>query len=276
MGVAAESVEGFEGFTFEADGLCKAVYVAGTGRSVLLLHGLAGLTPGCLALAQRFARAGLRVYAPLLFGRPAQASKATGLAQAAVGGEIGLFASEGPSRLTDWLRPLCREVASRGGGEAIGAVGLGFTGSLVLSLLMEPCVGAAVTSHPSLPFGLVDASRSALGVPEEHAVNLRTRTDVRVLGWRFSQDPWCPAERFRRLSQLMGRRFDGREIPSGEETAFRPSSHAVLNYRRPLTPPIPDAVERTIRFVAARLAQAELQGGELSAPRPRAAAYRGP
>ncbi|HET7402975.1 MAG TPA: hypothetical protein VFJ62_14370, partial [Usitatibacter sp.] len=111
-------------------------------------------------------------------------------------------------------------------------------------------------------------SRTYLGIPEEHLVNLRTRSDVRMLGWRFSEDRLCPSERFRRLAQLMGRRFDGREISSGEGTAFAPTAHAVLDSRNPHTPPIPDAIERTTRFLVARLAAAEAEEDASPAPAP--------
>jgi dienelactone hydrolase len=240
------------------------------------MHDLAGLAPECMRLAGCFARAGLRVYVPHLFGRPGRRSAALGFGQAALSRDFNLFAGAGPSSITQWLRPLCRELSGRDAWRPIGVVGMGVTGSLVFSLLAEPCVGAAVTSHPAVPFPLRDGSRAVLGVPEEHAANLRTRSDVHMLGWRFSRDLLCPPERFERLRQLMGRRFDGRDIPSGDGSEIPWHAHAVLTYRRPLTPPIPDAMERTIRFLAARLALAGAEPEPLSAPLPRAAAYRGP
>jgi len=247
---------GFHAFAFEAGGCTKTVFAGGQGRAVLLMHDVAGLTPGCIALAERFARGGLRVYMPLLFGWPGQSSRVLGFGQAALSRNFNLFADEGTSALTDWLRPLCREISARDHGHRIGVVGMGITGSLAFSLLMESCVAAAVASHPSTPFPLADRSRTYLGIPEEHLVNLRTRSDVRMLGWRFSEDRLCPPQRFRRLAQLMGRRFDGREILSGEGTAFAATAHAVLGSRNPHTPPIPDAIERTTRFLVARLAVA--------------------
>lgn len=251
------TMAGFGAFAFEAGGCTKTVFVRGHGRAVLLMHDVAGLTPECVALARRLARGGLRVYVPLLFGWPGQASRVLGFGQAILSRNFNLFADEGQSALIDWLRPLCREISARDDWRRIGVVGMGITGSLVFSLLMEPCVWAPVTSHPSTPFPLAERSRTYLGIPEEHLVNLRTRSDVRLLGWRFSEDRLCPPQRFRRLVQLMGRRFDGREIPSGEGTAFAATAHEVLDSRTPQTPPIPDAIERTTRFLVARLRAAE-------------------
>ncbi|HET7400553.1 MAG TPA: hypothetical protein VFJ62_02200 [Usitatibacter sp.] len=247
----------FDAFAFEAGGCTKTVYAGGEGRAVLLLHDMAGLTPGCIALAERFARGGLRVYMPLLFGWTAQSSRVLGFCQAVLSRNFDLFADEGRGALTDWLRPLCREISARDEWRRIGVVGMGITGSYAFSLLMESCVAAAVASHPSTPFPFAERSRTYLGIPEEHLVNLRTRSDARLLGWRFSEDRLCPPQRFRRLAQLMGRRFDGREILSGEGTAFAATAHAVLDARNPHTPPVPDAIERTTRFLVARLAAAE-------------------
>jgi dienelactone hydrolase len=273
MSGVAGTTAGFDAFAFEAGGRRKTVFVRGEGRAVLLMHDMAGLTPECLVLARRLARGGLRVYVPLLFGWPGQASRVLGLGQALLSRDFNLFADEGPGALTDWLRPLCREISARDGWRRIGVIGMGITGSLVFSLLMEPCVWAPVTSHPSTPFPLAERSRTCHGIPEQHLVNLRTRSDVRLLGWRFSEDRLCPPQRFRRLAQLMGRRFDGREIPSGEGTAFAATAHGVLDSRKPQTPPIPDAIERTTRFLVARLGAAE--PGEDAGERPaRVEAFR--
>ena len=272
-GLAGE-MAGFDAFAFEAGGGTKTVFAGGEGRAVLLMHDVAGLTPGCMALAGRLARGGLRVYVPLFFGWPGQSSRVLGFGQAVLSRGFNLFADEGTGALTDWLRPLCREISARDHWRSIGVVGMGITGSFAFSLLIEPCVAAAVASHPSTPLPLAERSRTYLGIPEEHLANLRTRNDVRMLGWRFGEDRLCPPQRFRRLAQLMGRRFDGRVIPSGEGTAFAATAHAVLGSRNPQTPPIPDAIERTMRFLVARLAAAEPDEDSSEPPARREAARR--
>ena len=128
MSVASDAMAGFDAFPFEAGGCTKTVFVRGEGRAVLLLHDVAGLTPGCIALANRFARSGLRVYVPLLFGWPGQASRILGCAQAVLSRNFSVFADEGTSAITDWLRPLCREISARDDWRRIGVVGMGVTG----------------------------------------------------------------------------------------------------------------------------------------------------
>src|SRR5687767_1666102 len=54
------------------------VYQASTeagekARSILLLHEITGLSPKCMSFAERLARAGFSVYAPVLFGNAGEA-----------------------------------------------------------------------------------------------------------------------------------------------------------------------------------------------------------
>src|SRR5664280_235460 len=61
----------FESFDFTHDRRTYAVFRAGSGPAVLVLHEIPGLHPGVIDFARRLIAAGYTVYLPSLFGRPA-------------------------------------------------------------------------------------------------------------------------------------------------------------------------------------------------------------
>jgi hypothetical protein len=107
------------------------------------------------------------------------------------------------------------------------------TGGFALSAMVEPAVRVPVMSQPSHPFGATPTLSRALGMSNEEWEAVRARVveqDLTVFAARFSHDAMCPRARFARLSQELGDRFEGVEIPSGPGNAFghRPWHHSVL------------------------------------------------
>jgi len=99
------------------------------------------------------------------------------------------------------------------------------TGNFALSLMVEPAMMAPVLSQPSLPLPLGRARKRGLHVSPEQLEAARAR-DVPVLGMRFEGDPACPPERFARLSDALGDRFESIEIP--DQYAATKMRHSVL------------------------------------------------
>src|ERR1700694_5487707 len=106
------------------------------------------------------------------------------------------------------------------------------SGNFAISLMAEPTVLAPVASQPSLPLGLSKRSRCALAIKpaEMSAATARAKSGTPLLGLRFSEDSFCPRERFATLRQTFGPAFMEIEIDSskGNRWGIRPNSHSVL------------------------------------------------
>ncbi len=242
-GALAELLPGFEETSFEHEGARRAVYRrlvqrgATPGPAVVVMHEIPGITPPVARFAARVASEGFSVFLPCLFGtpgRPLSLGYAAGqIARACVSREFSVLAAGASSPVTVWLRALAREASRQTNGGKVGALGMCLTGNFGLALAVEPVVGAPVLSQPSLPFGLTPEHRAGLHVSEAELTVVRQRVEregLRVLGLRFTADPACPPERFRRLSQALGDGFEAVEIDSsaGNRHGIRPWAHSVV------------------------------------------------
>src|SRR5512135_1180142 len=99
-------------FDFRDGSESYPVYADGVGPGVLIMHELPGLTARCVDLAGRVQDGGFRVYAPLFFGRPGETNEVIGSARAfwflCVRREIEVLATQRSSRISGWVRALCR------------------------------------------------------------------------------------------------------------------------------------------------------------------------
>ncbi len=220
---------GFEETRFTHDGRTLPVYRAGEGPGVVVIHEIPGITPEVARFARWVVDAGFHVAMPSLFGTPGK-PKTTGyligsFARACISREFHVLAADRSSPITDWLRALCRDLHSRCGGPGVGAVGMCLTGNFALSLMMEPTMMAPVLSQPSLPLPIGKARKKGLHLSPDTLAAARAR-DVRVLGMRFEGDPACPPERFARLREEFGDRFEAIEIP--DSYAATKMRHSVL------------------------------------------------
>ena len=240
--MTAINVDEAHRFSFEHEGIEHFVYKDGAGPGVLVMHELPGMTPKCIELAERIMNAGYTVYLPLFFGEPGEDSDFRGgihVTALCVRHEFECLATDKTGRVSHWIRALCGRIRSECGGKGVGAIGMCFTGSVVLSVMLDDTVVVPVLSQPALPFHevLIPGGPSAaerkrsIGLdPEDLALVKQRAAQMPILGFRFTTDKICPRERFQRLRDEFGENFQGTEIPTGPGNPgnFPNDAHSVL------------------------------------------------
>ncbi len=259
-------LDGFTEFDFTHDGATKTVFRRGSGPGVVVMHEIPGITPEVARFARRVADEGFTVMMPHLFGTPGKPItewyKQAQILRACISREFSVFSRRESSPVTDWLRALCRKTHAECGGPGVGAIGMCLTGGFALSLMVDEVLMAPVLSQPSVPLDLGPSFRSALGISDAELVQVKRRAaeGCPVLGMRFTHDPFCPGERFERLRQELGDRFEGIEIDSGPGNAygFDTKSHSVVTTHLvdEAGNPTHDALNRVLEFFRERLHQA--------------------
>lgn len=228
--------EGWERRHFTHEGKRRTLFWRGSGPGVVVMHELTGLTTETLALGERVAAAGYTAVLPLLFGEPGveatMGQAAVNLVRVCISREFAVLAKHAASPITDWLRALCREVHAACGGAGVGVIGLCLTGGFGLAMMVDETIMAPVLSQPSLPFGVTEGHRQALGVSAEALARVQARVagGCPVLGLRFTHDRLSPPERFETLRELLGEGFVGIEIDSspGNPHGIPAEAHSVL------------------------------------------------
>ena len=162
-----EELPGWEHFEFQHNDISHAVFVNGSGAGIVLMHELPGMTPPCVALAERLVAAGYRVFMPLLFGRPLKNTILRNTMRMCISREIWLFRTRRTSPIVDWLRSLCRKAWDECGGQGVGVIGMCLTGNFAITLLAEESVLAPVACQPTLPFGFAASARELAMLPED-------------------------------------------------------------------------------------------------------------
>jgi len=239
-------IPGFDSFPFTDGPFSHTVYRRGTGRAVLLMHEMPGMTAACIDFAAEIANAGFTVFMPLLFGEPYDDKASAFFPQLCISREFHLFANAGGSPVVTWLRALGRHALVACGGTGIGAIGLCLTGNFAIALMADAAVLAPVASEPALPLtpalpvlgALAPSSRAALAVtPEElAAAKQRGSQGVKLMCLRFSNDSISPSERFDALRTTFGAAFvpfllgspEGIDSAPGNPYGVRPGAHSVL------------------------------------------------
>jgi len=212
-----DPLEDFERREVTLQGVTKRVLVAGGGPAVIVMTEMPGISPEVARFARWVRDAGFSVYMPSLFGRdgavPRVEEGMAVLKRACVSAELRAFAANEASPVTQWLRGLASLAHAERGGPGVGAIGMCFTGSFAITMMLEAAVLAPVVCQPSLPF---DAP-AAIDVAPETLVAVRARLereDLTVLAYRFDADRICRAERFATLREALGERFVARELPA--------------------------------------------------------------
>lgn len=216
--MSAIDLPGFERFDFEADGVIKPVYRAGTGPGVVLIHELPGMVPECVELGRKLAAEGYAVYMPLLFGEPMANYGAKPLLWPCVWKEFSVLSAKGKSPAADWLRALARRAFAERGGKGVGAIGMCFTGRFALSLMMDKELIAPVICQPGGGW-----KESGLGIPDAEWDNAKARSKaegIPVLGMRFDGDFLCKAARFDTLREGLGERFREVVVPGKKHSVL--------------------------------------------------------
>jgi dienelactone hydrolase len=213
-------LDGFETFEHAIDGMTHTVYTRGHGPAVLLMHELPGMVPQCVDLATAIANRGFTVFMPLMFGDAGAPPAKSLAARVCINREFHCFAHHESSPITRWLRDLCTaRIRPHCPGPGIGAIGMCFSGSFVLSLFVDDQLLAPVLCQPGLPFPLKPGAGAALGVSPED-LQEALASDAPILGFRFEGDTICPKQRFETLRSTFGSRFEGHELPGDEHSVM--------------------------------------------------------
>ena len=224
----ADALARYDRREFTAEGFTRTVWSRGDGPGVLVMHEIPGITPQVVAFADRLVDAGFTVDLPDLLGEagapPTPASYATSTARLCISREFQAFARRADRPIIAYLRALGRDLHERCEGPGIGAIGMCMTGGFALALAVDPHVLAPVLSQPSLPVGISPWHARDLGLPDEDAEVVASRTrdeDLPILGLRFRGDLLCPPPRFRALEARFGDAFEAIELDDGEWRAAR-------------------------------------------------------
>lgn len=240
----------------------RTVYRIGqAGPGILLMHEIPGLTPEVLRLAKVLASRGFRVALPSLFGNDGQEGNrlldGEVLVRMCVSAEFAVFASNGSSRVVDWLRDFCKSYA-RETGSPIGAIGLCITGGFALSLMVDTdgLVRAPVMAEPSLPFPLPFTNyRAAMHLTPDEQAHLQAAPPP-CMALRFTGDDRCRQERFDAYERLLGNKLIRIEIPSPDPTNnLGDHAHSVLTNELSDAAGHPTwaALERVVEFLELNL-----------------------
>lgn len=256
-------VPGFAALPLRLNDSERVVYRRGTGRAVIVMAEVPGITPQVARFATRVADAGFSVWMPQLFGTPMKpltpASALDTLARVCISREFRLLAAKRSSPIVDWLRALARHAHAECGGPGVGAVGMCLTGNFGLAMMLDAPVIAPVLAQPSLPGGFTPAQRSGLHASATEIAAAHEKIDqqgARILGLRFKQDPMCRGERFERLREEFGVAFEGIEIDQkhANPRAMKPAHSVVTTHLIDREgEPTRQALDRVLAFLAEQL-----------------------
>jgi dienelactone hydrolase len=260
---AADPLAGFTERSFTFDGTTRRVFVGGSGPAVIVIHEVPGITPEVAAFGRRLIDAGFSVWMPSLLGVPGRSISVTygidSMVRACVAREFATFALDRTSPVIGWLRQLAADAHEECGGPGVGALGMCLTGGFALAMMIDDVVEAPVLSQPSLPLPLARSRRGALGLSDADLGRVKERVagGACVLGLRFTDDSFVPAERFERLRRELGDGFIAVEIDSspGNPWNIPKRAHSVLTNDFVDDPghPTRDALDRVIAFFSERL-----------------------
>ncbi|ACG79845.1 dienelactone hydrolase family protein [Phenylobacterium zucineum HLK1] len=255
----AAALSDYDRFSFGDGRWVRDVYRRGSGPAVIVIHEMPGLHPDVIRFADRVAEAGMSVYCPVLFGAPGRPATHPAGALTMLGGlcvrfEFNAWRAGRSSPIVDWLRALARQAHADCGGRGVGAVGMCFTGGFALAMVTEPAVVAPVLSQPSLPLG----RRNAAGIdaaPAGVACARRRHAEegLKVLGLRFTGDPFVPDARFETYRRELGEAFEAIEIdPADARPGGLKHPHSVLTINLKEDGPTKAAEQRVIAFFRER------------------------
>src|SRR5512135_439092 len=234
----------FDRERFVHAGVAHDVYRKGRGPAVIVITEMPGVTPQVLGFADRVVALGCTAVLPDLFGTPGRdplgGGKLAGLLygmrsiiQVCISREFMLFATGRTSPVVAWLRGLAAAEHQRCDGPGVGVVGLCFSGGFGLAMAVDPQVLAPVLAEPSLPFAVTRSRQRAIDCSPtdlDVVAGRCNREGLRVLGLRFTGDPFVPAERFAFLKERLGDGFIAVELDPADRNPHGPLPwpHAVL------------------------------------------------
>jgi dienelactone hydrolase len=231
------TLDGWTKAPFTGAGITYDCYEKGSGPGVVLIPEVPGITPEVLGLADHLVASGFTVVVPSPFGEPGRAAS-TGyilrtISRLCVSSEFRAFTANAHRPITDYLRAVAADLATRTPGPGVGVIGMCFTGGFALATAVDDAVLAPVMSQPAVPFPVGRARQIDPGVSADELdrIAARTRDDgLCVLGLRFSEDASSPRQRFAALQAKLGDAFEVIELDSspGNPSGFAKGAHSVL------------------------------------------------
>lgn len=184
----------------------RPYYKRGTSaRTVVLIHEINGLSPGCIDFGVQLADARFTVVMPLLFGHPSQNSTILGEVESCVLGEFHCLEDGGKSLDTtpvSWTRSFVKELEKQAEIRAIGVIGMCQSGAFPLAAMNRGSkVRGVVMSQPAIPFG--KSRQKNVGIAES-TMRTAKESGIPILALRFNADTICTADRFEYLKLYFG------------------------------------------------------------------------
>jgi dienelactone hydrolase len=227
-GLAAEPWRRYERSSFDAGGLAyeRLRRVAPGRATVLLLTELPGLGPRTQALADFLYDAGFSVVLPVLLpplvAAPGRGEMLRNVRRVCVSREFAALAAREDRPVTAWLLALAADEAAASG-RPVGVVGMCLTGAFALAMAVDPVIGAAVASQPSVPPPYLRWSADlAMSADTFEALADRADDGFCVRALRFSRDPVSHGRRLRFIAATL----PGAQVV--EVPARWPWQHSVL------------------------------------------------
>lgn len=263
-GAPTGTLSGWVKAPFTGAGLTYDCFEKGSGPGVVLIPEVPGITPEVLGLADHLVAEGFAVVIPSPFGVPGQAATVgytiRVISRLCVSSEFRAFTANAHRPITDFLRAVAADLASRTPGPGVGVIGMCFTGGFALATAVDDAVLAPVLSQPAVPFPVGRARQIDAGVStaELDRIAERTRDDgLCVLGLRFSEDASSPRPRFDSLKERLGDAFEVIELDSsaGNPGGFSSTAHSVLTREVRDEPGHPALVarQRVVEFLRERI-----------------------
>jgi dienelactone hydrolase len=257
------TIPGFTTTELTLLGTTREVFRAGSGRAVIVMTEVPGITPEVARFAGWVAEAGFSVWMPQFLGTPLRPISpgyiAQSMARVCISREFRLLASNECSPIVDWMRALARRAHQECGGPGVGAIGMCLTGNFALSMMLDAPVIAPVLAQPSLPALPLPSMKQALHASPEALAAAHEKIEkhgARILGVRFHGDPMCPPERFRRLREEFGDAFEGIELDAKDARpgSMKPAHSALTTHLFDQAgQPTRVALDRTLAFFKAQL-----------------------
>ncbi|NNC13920.1 dienelactone hydrolase [Planctomonas sp. JC2975] len=258
------TLDGWIRHPFTGGGLTYDCFEKGSGAGVVLIPEAPGITPEVLGLADHLVGEGFTVVIPSPFGEPGREPTIgytmRTVVRLCVSAEMRAFARNAHRPITDFLRAVAADLATRTPGRGVGVIGMCFTGGFALATATDDAVLAPVLAEPAVPFPVSAQRRADAGVgPDElERVAARARDDgLCVLGLRFSRDVSAPVARFATLRERLGDAFEVIELDSspGNPDGYSGRAHSVLTTEVRETPPNSAfaARRRVVEFLRERI-----------------------
>ena len=122
-----------------------------------------------------------------------------GFIKVCISREFNIFTTGETSPLVEWLKGLSRLVWKECGGPGVGVIGMCLTGNFAISLMANEEVLVPVSCQPTLPVLHIGKSRKRdLSLFDKELAEIREQASqgIKILGFRFTNDIFCPHEKF--------------------------------------------------------------------------------